>query len=155
MTEPVIKKSTIRDVRFGKNVKIVEPVNLYDCEIDDNVFIGPFVEITKGVKIGPGTKISSHSFVCELVTIGSNCFIGHGVMFINDLFKTGKLGGKKENWYPTSIGNNVLVGSNATILPVKICNDVVIGAGSVVTKDINEKGFYAGNPAKKLRWLKF
>lgn len=127
------QRSTIRDVRFGKNVKIIEPVNLYDCDIDDNVFIGPFVEITKGVKIGPSTKISSHSFVCELVTIGSNCFIGHGVMFINDLFKTGKLGGKKENWYPTLVGNNVLIGSNATILPVKICNDVVIGAGSVVT----------------------
>ena len=89
-----IKKNLIRDVTFGKNCKIVEPVNLYECEISDDVFIGPFVEITKGVKIGKGTRISSHSFVCELVTIGDKCFIGHGVMFTNDLFKNGKLGTK-------------------------------------------------------------
>jgi len=148
---PIINKSKIRDVQFGKNVKIIEPVNLYECEIGDNAFVGPFVEITKGVKIGSNTKISSHSFLCELVTIGSNCFIGHGVMFINDLFKDGKLGGKKEKWFSTNIGNNVLIGTNATILPVNVCDDVVIGAGSVVTKDIKKKGFYAGNPAKKLR----
>jgi acetyltransferase-like isoleucine patch superfamily enzyme len=147
----IINKSKIRDVQFGKNVKIIEPVNLYECEIGDNAFVGPFVEITKGVKIGSNTKISSHSFLCELVTIGSNCFIGHGVMFINDLFKDGKLGGKKEKWFSTNIGNNVLIGTNATILPVNVCDDVVIGAGSVVTKDIKKKGFYAGNPAKKLR----
>lgn len=148
---PIINKSKIRDVQFGKNVKIIEPVNLYECEIGDNSFVGPFVEITKGVKIGSNTRISSHSFLCELVTIGSNCFIGHGVMFINDLFKDGKLGGKKEKWFSTNIGNNVLIGTNATILPVNVCDDVVIGAGSVVTKDIKKKGFYAGNPAKKLR----
>lgn len=148
---PIINKSKIRDVQFGKNVKIIEPVNLYECEIGDNSFVGPFVEITKGVKIGSNTRISSHSFLCELVTIGSNCFIGHGVMFINDLFKDGKLGGKKEKWFSTNIGSNVLIGTNATILPVNVCDDVVIGAGSVVTKDIKKKGFYAGNPAKKLR----
>ena len=147
------KKSKIRKVKSGKNCKIVQPVNLYECELGDNVFIGPFVEITKGVSIGNNTRISSHSFICELVTIGENCFIGHGVMFTNDLFKNGKLGGSKKNWFKTKIENNVLIGSNATILPVKICKGSVIGAGSVVTKDIKIKGIYAGNPAKLLRKL--
>lgn len=147
------KKSKIRKVKSGKNCKIVQPVNLYECELGDNVFVGPFVEITKGVSIGNNTRISSHSFICELVTIGENCFIGHGVMFTNDLFKNGKLGGSKKNWFKTKIENNVLIGSNATILPVKICKGSVIGAGSVVTKDIKIKGIYAGNPAKLLRKL--
>ena len=144
--------SSIVNVQFGKNVKIVEPVNIYDCSIDDDSFIGPFVEIQSNVKIGNATKIQSHSFICELVTIGNNCFIGHGVMFINDLFEDGgPASGNKEKWKSTTIGNNVSIGSNATILPVKITNNVVIGAGSVVTKDILETGIYAGNPAKKLR----
>lgn len=143
--------SQIRNVKFGLNCKIIEPANLYECDLGKNVFIGPFVEITKGVTIGDNTKISSHSFVCELVTIGNNCFIGHGVMFTNDLFKKGKLGGGVKNWKPTSIGNNVLIGSNSTILPVKIISGCVIGAGSVVTKDCLKKGIYAGNPAKLLR----
>lgn len=151
----MIKKisSQIRKVEFGKNCKVIKPVNLYECELGNNVFVGPFVEITKGVIIGNNTRISSHSFICELVNIGNDCFIGHGVMFTNDLFKTGKLGGSKKNWFPTNIGNNVLIGSNATILPVKICEGSVIGAGSVVTKNINIKGIYAGNPAKLLRKL--
>ena len=144
-------KSKIRDIKHGRNFKVVEPVNLYECVFGNDVFVGPFVEITKGVEIGDKTRISSHSFICELVSIGHNCFVGHGVMFTNDLFKTGKLGGSVKNWKQTKIGNNVLIGSNATILPVKICNDVVIGAGSVVTKDINKKGIYAGNPARFLR----
>ncbi len=148
-----LTKSTIRDVIFGKNCKIIDPVNLYECKIDDDVFIGPFVEITVGVKIGKKTRIQSHSFICELVSIGESCFIGHGVMFTNDLFKTGKQGGSKKNWFPTNIGNNVLIGSNSTILPVNICDGAVIGAGSVVTKNINKKGIYAGNPAKLLRLL--
>ena len=146
-------KSQIRKVKFGKNCKVIEPVNLYECELGNDVFIGPFVEITKGVKVGDGTRISTHTFICELVTIGKCCFIGHGVMFTNDLFKNGKLGGDKKNWFPTKIGNNVLIGSGSTILPVKICDGAVIGAGSVVTKDINQKGIYAGNPAKIIRKL--
>jgi len=150
---PNIKKNLIRDVKFGKNCSVIEPVNLYECELGNNVFIGPFVEITKGVKIGDNTRISSHSFICELVTIGKNCFISHGVMFTNDLFKTGKLGGSKENWAKTNIGNNVLVGSNATILPVDINDGIVVGAGSVVTKDLKIKGIYAGNPARLIRKL--
>ncbi|MDA7470788.1 N-acetyltransferase [Candidatus Pelagibacter ubique] len=146
-----ILKSKIRDIKYGDNFKVIDPVNLYECTFGDNVFIGPFVEITKGVEVGDGTRVSSHSFICELVIIGKNCFIGHGVMFTNDLFKDGKLGGAVTNWKKTNVGNNVLIGSNSTILPVNICDDVVIGAGSVITKNIDKSGIYAGNPAKFLR----
>ena len=139
---------------FGDNVKIIEPVNLYDCSIGNDSFIGPFVEIQKKVNIGNNTKVQSHSFICELVKIGDNCFIGHGVMFINDLFSEGRpAGGNKELWRTTKISNNVSIGSNATILPVKIAQGSVIGAGSVVTKDIEIKGIYAGNPARLIRKL--
>jgi acetyltransferase-like isoleucine patch superfamily enzyme len=145
-----IFKSGIKNVTFGTNVKVVEPVNLYGCVIGSDCFIGPFVEIQKDVTIGERCKIQSHTFVCELVSIGNDCFIGHGVMFINDLFaEGGPARGNKALWKPTFIGNNVSIGSNATILPVKICDNVVIGAGSVVTKNINEPGIYYGNPAKR------
>ncbi|MCP4153289.1 MAG: N-acetyltransferase, partial [bacterium] len=124
----------------------------YGCSIGDNSFIGPFVEIQKDVTIGANTKVQSHAFICEMVTIGSNCFVSHGAMFINDLFSGGgPAGGKKELWRSTTIGNNVSIGTNATILPVNITDNVVIGAGSVVTKDITEPGIYAGNPVRKLR----
>lgn len=150
--KPEIKTVGINNTVFGKNVTVVEPVNLYGCTIGDNTSVGPFVEIQKGVIIGKNCKIQSHSFICELVTIGDNCFISHGAMFINDLFKDGKpAGGKREKWLHTKIGNNVSVGTNATILPVQICDNVVIGAGAVVTKNILEPGVYVGNPAKKLR----
>lgn len=152
MNEPKLSESKIIDVSFGADVKVVQPVNLYGCNIGDNCSIGPFVEIQRDVEIGEHTKIQSHSFICELVTIGSNCFIAHGVMFINDLFENGRpAGGEKKYWKGTRIGNNVSIGSNATILPVNICDGVVIGAGAVVTKDITEKGVYAGNPAKKIK----
>jgi acetyltransferase-like isoleucine patch superfamily enzyme len=142
----------IKNCKLGENIKIINPVNIYGCEIGDNCFIGPFVEIQKNVIIGNFTKIQSHSFICELVTIGNNCFIGHGVMFINDLFSSGGPAmGDVTKWKSTSLGNNVSIGSNATILPVNICNDVVVGAGSVVTKDIILPGIYAGNPAKKIK----
>jgi acetyltransferase-like isoleucine patch superfamily enzyme len=154
MGQPIIYKTGIRDVTFGDNVKVVDPVNLYECTIGNNCFIGPFTEIQKGVVIGDFSKIQSHSFICELVTIGHHCFIGHGVMFINDLFQTGApAGGDQSKWLPTVIGNHVSIGSNATILPVKICDNVVIGAGSVVTKDITRPGVYVGNPAQFLRSL--
>ena len=154
MHEPILYKSQIKNVQFGENVKVVEPVNLYGCSIGANTFIGPFCEIQKNVNIGSHCKIQSHSFICEFVTIGSNCFIGHGVMFINDLFQDGgPAGGDQTKWKSTTIGKDVSIGSNATILPVSICDGVVIGAGSVVTKDITEKGIYAGNPAKKIRKL--
>ena len=152
MNEPVVKNVAVRNVTFGKNVLVIEPVNLYDCTIGDDSFVGPFVEIQKGVVIGSKCKIQSHAFICELVTIGNNCFISHGAMFINDLFENGgPAQGKKELWKSTSIGNNVSIGTNATILPIKICDNVVIGAGSVVTKDITESGVYVGNPARKIR----
>jgi len=144
----------IRNVLFGKDVTIIEPLNLYDCTIGDGCFIGPFVEIQKGVVIGKHTRVQSHSFICELVTIGSNCVIAHGVMFINDLFATGgPARGNRDLWKSTKVGDYVSIGSNATILPVRICDHVVIGAGSVVTRDICHPGIYAGNPARKLRSL--
>lgn len=155
MDKPIILSSKITDATFGENVTIVEPVNIYGCEIGNNTFIGPFVEIQKSVKIGGNCKIQSHSFICELVEIGNNCFISHGAMFINDPFSLGgPAGGNKAQWKSTKIGNHVSIGTNATILPVEICDNAVIGAGSVVTKDINEPGIYAGNPARLIRTLK-
>jgi|TARA_B110000908_G_C10228211_1_gene439158 acetyltransferase-like isoleucine patch superfamily enzyme len=145
----------IIDSKIHDSVKIVLPVNIYGCEIGPNCFIGPFTEIQKSVKIGDRVKVQSHTFICELVTIGNDCFIGHGVMFVNDKFSNGKpAGGKKELWLKTNIGNNVSIGSNATILPVSICDNVVIGAGSVVTKDIKKPGVYYGNPANLLGYEK-
>lgn len=150
--EPKIVHSGIVNVHFGHGVKVVQPVNIYGCKIGDDCFIGPFVEIQKDVVVGNHTKIQSHSFICELVTIGDNCFIGHGVMFINDVFSTGgPAQGKKELWRSTKIGNHVSIGSNATILPVEICDHVVIGAGSVVSKSITKPGIYVGNPARFIR----
>lgn len=152
--EPILFESSIKNVTFGENVKIVQPVNIYGCSIMDNCFIGPFVEIQKDVFIGCATKIQSHTFICEMVTIGDDCFIGHGVMFINDLFsKGGPAQGDKSMWKSTKIGNKVSIGSNATILPVEICDNVIIGAGAVVTKNINRPGVYAGNPAKFIKNL--
>ena len=139
----------IVDVEFGDNVTVIEPVNLYGCEIGDDCFIGPFVEIQSNVKIGARTRIQSHSFICELVSIGEDCFIAHGVMFVNDLFKTGKPARDEPTlWIPTNIGNNVTIGSNVTVLPVNICDDVTIGASAVVTRDIKVPGRYFGNPAR-------
>ncbi len=151
--EPIRWRAQIRDVVFGRNVIVVEPVNLYECFIEDECFIGPFVEIQRGVRIGKRTRIQSHTFICELVTIGEDCFIAHGVMFINDTFQTGGPARQRELWKPTIVGNRVAIGSNATILPVRIVDDVVIGAGAVVTHDLLEPGIYAGNPARKLRNL--
>lgn len=150
--EPVLFESGIKNVVFGENVKVVMPSNIYGCSIGDHSFVGPFVEIQKDVNIGCNVKIQSHTFICELVTIGNNCFVGHGVMFINDLFsKGGPAQGDKTLWKSTKIGNNVSIGSNATILPVEICDNTVIGAGAVVTKNISKPGVYVGNPAKMIK----
>ena len=150
----IFQESGINNVDFGKEVSVIQPVNLYDCKIGDRCMIGPFVEIQKGVVIGNNTRVQSHSFICELVTIGQDCFIGHGVMFINDLFSEGApAAGDKTKWKKTEIGNQVSIGSNATILPVQICDNAVIGAGSVVTKNISKPGVYAGNPARLIRTL--
>lgn len=149
---PQLLECGIRDVVFGEDVKVVQPANLYGCQIGDGCFIGPFVEIQKDVCIGARTRVQSHSFICELVSIGEDCFVGHGVMFINDTFASGgPARGRKDLWRGTRIGNRVSIGSNATILPVEICDDVVIGAGAVVTRSITEPGSYAGNPARLLR----
>ena len=118
---------------------------MYDCTIGDNCFIGPFVEIQKNVKIEKNTRIQSHSFICSNVTIGKNCFIGHGVNFVNDKFINNKV--LKKNFLRTKIKNNVLIGSNSTILPITIEDSVVIGSGSVVTKNCKNRKIYAGNPA--------
>ena len=154
MVEPRIHTARIVDVEFGEGVTVVEPVNLYGCRIGAGAFIGPFVEIQKGVTIGARSRIQSHSFVCELVSIGEDCVVAHGVMFINDLFAMGRPArGRVELWKSTRVGNHVSIGSNATILPVNICDHVVIGAGSVVTRSITRPGVYAGNPARMLRAL--
>ncbi|MHA7847790.1 acyltransferase [Serratia sp. D1N4] len=132
---------------------VIEPSNLYGCQLGDDVFVGPFVEIQKNVSVGARSKVQSHSFICEYVTIGEDCFIGHGVMFANDLFKNGAPNADPASWGRTRIGNRVSIGSGATVLAVEICDDVVIGAGAVVSKNISRKGIYAGNPAKLLREL--
>jgi acetyltransferase-like isoleucine patch superfamily enzyme len=147
-----LTRAGIVDVTAGAGVTIVEPANVYGCTLGDGVFVGPFVEIQRGVVIGARSRIQSHSFVCELVEIGEDCVIAHGVMFINDPFRIGgPARGRRELWKRVRIGSRVSIGSNATILPVTICDDVVVGAGSVVTKDITQPGIYAGNPARLLR----
>lgn len=152
MATPTIKTAGIVDVTFGDKVVIVAPVNLYGCTIGDDSVIGPFVEIQRGAVIGRRCRIQSHAFICDLVTIGDDCFISHGAMFINDPFRTGgPANRKRELWRATSIGDHVSIGTNATILPVSICANVVVGAGAVVTHDIQVPGIYAGNPARFLR----
>jgi acetyltransferase-like isoleucine patch superfamily enzyme len=154
MGAPKVKTTGIVDVTFGENVTVVEPANLYGCVIGDDTFVGPFVEIQRGAVIGRRCKIQSHAFVCDLVTIGDDCIVSHGAKFINDPFKTGgPANRRRELWAETKIGNQVSIGTNATIMPVTICDHVVIGAGSVVTKNITEPGIYAGNPARLLRRL--
>jgi len=149
-----LRQAAIVNVQFGADVTVVAPVNMYGCVIGEGCFVGPFVEIQKDVTIGARTKVQSHAFICELVTIGDDCFVGHGVMFVNDTFQTGgPARGNKALWKSTRVGSRVSLGSNATILPVSICDDVVIGAGSVVTRDIVRPGIYAGNPARLLRPL--
>jgi acetyltransferase-like isoleucine patch superfamily enzyme len=154
VTDLQLIETGVRDLKCGQRVKIVLPSNLYECYLGDDVFVGPFCEIQRGVVVGARTRVQSHSFICELVEIGVDCFIGHGVKFINDKFASGgPARGRQELWAPTRIGDRVSIGSNATILPVSVCADVVVGAGSVVTRDITEPGIYAGNPARRIRSL--
>ena len=153
--QPTLRKVGIVNVAFGEGVMVVEPVNLYGCTIGDGCFIGPFVEIQSSVQIGQRCRIQSHAFICELVTIGNDCFISHGAMFINDLFAIGgPAKGRRDLWSSTRIGHRVSIGTHATILPVQICDDVVVGAGAVVTKNIDQPGIYVGNPARLLRPLR-
>lgn len=151
---PELRQCGIRDVDFGKGVVVYEPSNIYQCKIGNDCFIGPFVEIQKDVRVGDRVRIQSHCFICELVEIGDDCFISHGAMFINDVFQHGgPARGDKRLWRSTRLGRHVSIGTNATILPVDICDYSVIGAGAVVTKDIVEPGIYAGNPARLVRRL--
>lgn len=150
----VTRRVGIVDVSAGERVTIVEPANVYGCELADDVFVGPFVEIQRSVRIGARTRIQSHAFICELVTIGDDCFISHGAKFVNDTFRIGgPARGDRTQWRETRIGHRVSIGTNATVLPVTICDDVVIGAGAVVTKSITSPGIYAGNPARRIREL--
>lgn len=149
------------DVKLGDNVKIHGFVNLYGCSIDDNTKIGAFVEIQKGVFIGKNCKISSHTFICEGVTIQDNVFVGHNVTFINDLFpRATNIDGSLKNdtdWsvVPTIVENNASIGSSATILcGIRIGAGALVGAGSVVTKNIPSNEVWAGNPAKFIKKTK-
>jgi len=137
-----------KNVKLGRGVKIPFPdlVNLYGCTLGANVFVGPFVEIQKGVRIGNSSRISSHTFLCEGVVVGKKVFIAHGVMFINDKFADAK--GKKWKLRKTYIEDGVRIGSNATVLPVRIGKSSIIGAGAVVTKNVPPKSVVVGNPAK-------
>ena len=148
------------DVKLGKNVKLSKFVNLYGCEIGDETKIGAFVEIQKNVSVGKRCKISSHTFICEGVVIEDNVFIGHGVMFINDTYPraTTQVGELQTDadWKVerTSIGRGASIGSNATILSkIRIGENAIVGAGSVVTKDVPPFAIVAGNPARVLRLL--
>lgn len=136
---------SIKNVIAGKNVDVSKFINLYDCILHTEVFVGPFVEIQGNVEIGSHTRISSHSFICSGVIIGQYCFIGHAVTFINDLFTS-----EYDANHPvqTVIGNNVKIGSNATILPVSIGDNATIGAGAVVTKNVPAGAIVKGNPGK-------
>jgi len=148
------------DVKLGENVKIFAFVNLYGCTIGDNTKIGTFVEIQKGAVIGKNCKISSHTFICEGVTIEDGVFIGHGVTFINDLYprattEEGSLQ-TEQDWkvIPTLVKKRASIGSGATILAgVTIGEEAIVGAGSVVTKDVLPRTVVAGNPARVLRKL--
>jgi acetyltransferase-like isoleucine patch superfamily enzyme len=151
-------KEAAQGVLLGNGVKIYEPVNLYGCEIDDGSKIGTFVEIQRGAKIGKNCKVSSHSFICEGVTIEDNVFIGHNVTFINDLYpRAANEDGSMqtdEDWVviPTLVKKGASVGSSVTILcGVVIGERAIVGAGSVVTKDVPADTIVAGNPAKKVR----
>ena len=148
------------DVRLGKDVKLSKFINLYGCEIGDRTKIGAFVEIQKNARIGKNCKISSHSFICEGVTIEDNVFVGHGVTFINDAYPRattpeGKLQTEKD-WSvePTRVKKGASIGSGATILSkVIIGENALVGAGSVVTRDVPDDAIVAGNPARLVRWI--
>ena len=129
-------------------VTIIQPSNVYGCTIADDAFIGPFVEVQKNSTIGSKTRVSSHSFICENVHIGVNCFIGHGVTFTNDKFREKKANTRPQEFLKTIVGDNVQIGSNATILPVIIGDNAIIGAGSVVVHNVKENTIVVGNPAK-------
>ena len=155
------KRQALKNVKVGKNVKIFNFVNAYECEIDDSSKIGAFVEIQKGATIGKNCKISSHTFICEGVHIKDNVFIGHNVSFINDLYpratnEDGSLQNESD-WevIKTFVEKRASIGTSSTILSgITIGENAIVGAGSVVTKDVSPNTIVAGNPAKVIRCLK-
>ena len=151
-TAKISKTAIVKDSKIGENTKIWEFANVYGCEIGDNCNIGSYVEIQNDARIGNNVTISSHSFICSLVIIEDDVFIGHGVMTINDKYPPSfRRTGSKENWKRTQIKKGVIIGSNATILPVVIGENSIVGAGAVVTKDVPDNCIVAGNPAKIIK----
>lgn len=148
-----LRTSQVRDVCAGNGVVVYQPANIYQCTLEDGVFVGPFVEIQRGCRIGAASRIQSHTFICENVTVGQRCFIGHNVTFANDLFKGGAPNPDPSSWLRIVIEDDVTIGSGATILAERIVSGVVVGAGSVVTRPLLVKGVYAGNPARLIRSL--
>ena len=153
-------RRSLNNVQVGEEVKIYDFVNAYGCEIGDRSKIGAFVEIQKGATIGKDCKISSHTFICEGVRIGDGVFVGHNVSFINDIFpRAVNVDGSMQtddDWelVITKIGNRVSIGTSATILGgITIGDNAIVGAGSVVTKDVPENAIVAGNPARIKRYL--
>jgi acetyltransferase-like isoleucine patch superfamily enzyme len=149
MEFPVNETQRIRDCQIGEGTKVWNFVNLYECTIGREAMIGSFVEIQAGVTIGDRTRVQSHTFVCELVEIGSDVFVGHGVMFINDTMPPQP---DRSQWRTTRIEDGASIGSNVTLLPVTIGREAVVGAGAVVTKDVPPGAIVAGNPARILRY---
>jgi len=142
----------VKDAKIGNNTKIWNFANIYGCKIGENCNIGSYSEIQNDVEIGNNVTISSHSFICALVKIEDDVFIGHGVMTINDLVPPSKKRtGTDKYWKKTIIKKGAIIGSNATLLPVTIGENAVVGAGSVVTKDVPPNWVVAGNPAKKIK----
>ena len=149
MDYPANDRQLIRDCVIGKGTKIWNFVNIYECEIGRDSMVGTFVEIQAGVKIGDRTRVQSHTFICEMVTVGNDVFVGHGVMFINDTMPPQP---DRNQWRSTTIEDGASIGSNVTILPVVVGRDAVVGAGATVTKDVPPGAVVAGCPARILRY---
>ena len=149
MGYPVNDTQLIRDCEIGEGTKVWNFVNMYGCKIGRDSMIGGFVEVQEGVTIGDRTRVQSHTFICDMVSIGCDVFVGHGVMFINDTMPPQP---EKDKWLPTIIEDGTSLGSNSTIMPVRVGKDAVVGAGAVVTKDVPDGAIVAGCPAKILRY---